>query len=325
MLNQIDLSRVDLNLLVLFDAVYRERHVTRAADRLSLSPSAVSHGLGRLRKLLNDPLFIRTPKGVVPNERADMLAPAVAEVLHKVRAMVATSDRFDPASSARRFVIGAPDGVSAVFLQPLLAALRAAAPGINIGIRHLLPSPGEPDPERAWREVFASLEAGLLAIAVIPLAAAPARFTRRPLYDEDFVLVMRPDHPFVAQPSLDAYCASRHLVVSESGDPAGFIDQVLARQGRSRRVALTAPNFMFACAIVAGTELLCAVPRRFASLYASRFGIAVVEPPIVFGRFQLTAFLPTASLADEGIGWLLERLAEAARQQPAPGSAAEAG
>lgn len=314
MLHQIDLSRLDLNLLVLFETVYQERHVTRAAVRLNLSPSAVSHGLGRLRKLLNDPLFLRTPKGVVPNERASALAPAIAEVLQSIRTMVASADRFDPATSTRRFAIGAPDGVSAVFLEPLLSELRDAAPGIDISLRHLLPSAGEPDPERAWREAFASLEAGTLNIAVVPVEGAPVRFTRRKLYDEDFVLAMRPGHPFIAQPTLDAYCASQHLVVSESGDPAGFVDHVLAREGRSRRVALTAPNFMFACAIVADTDLICAIPRHFAALYAPRFGIALTDPPITFGRFQLSAFLPSASLADVGIEWLLDQLSKVAQQ-----------
>ncbi|WP_423605276.1 LysR family transcriptional regulator [Sphingomonas sp. MS122] len=312
MLNEIDLSRVDLNLLVLFEAVYEERHVTRAADRLSLSPSAVSHGMGRLRRLMNDPLFIRTPKGVAANERAVMLAPAVAAILGKVREIVADTAPFDPATSTRRFAIGAPDGVSAVFLQPLLSTLRVAAPGIDLAVKHLLPSANEPDPQRAWRGVFAELESGALNLAVVPLAAAPARFAARKLYAEDFVLVTRPDHPFALQPTLDTYCSASHLVVSASGDAMGFVDEILAKEGRARRVALTAPNFMYACAIVSDTDLVCAVPRHFAALYAGRFGLRVHEPPLALGHFRLTAFLPAPALADAGIGWLLETLVEVA-------------
>src|SRR4051812_37476521 len=133
MLNEIDLSRTDLNLLVLFQVVLEERHVGRAAERLNLTPSAVSHGLGRLRQLLNDPLFLRTPKGVVPTARAKALSEPIADVLARVRSVIATADPFDPAKSARRFMIGAPDAASAVFLPPLLAELRQSAPGINIG------------------------------------------------------------------------------------------------------------------------------------------------------------------------------------------------
>src|ERR1044072_8137619 len=120
MLNQIDLSRIDLNLLVLFEIVFQERHVGRSAERLHLSPSAISHGLGRLRALLGDPLFLKTPKGVVPTERASQPANAVSELLARMRGVVATATPFEPRHSPRRFVIGAPDGISSVFLPPLL-------------------------------------------------------------------------------------------------------------------------------------------------------------------------------------------------------------
>src|SRR6187397_1745910 len=123
MLKSAHLARADLNLLVLFDAVFEERHVGRAAERLNLTPSAVSHGLGRLRRLLNDPLFLRTPKGVVPTARAAELANPVADVLARARQVLATAQPFDPWTSVRRFTIGAPDGISAVFLPQLLAGL----------------------------------------------------------------------------------------------------------------------------------------------------------------------------------------------------------
>src|SRR5580765_4683689 len=137
MLKKIDLARADLNLLVLFEVVSQERHVGRAAARLNLSASAVSHGLGRLRQLLNDPLFLRTPKGVVPTARGIELAEPVAEILARVRRVVSTAEPFDPATSTRRFTVGAPDGISAVVLPLLLAELRQAAPGIAVGVRQI--------------------------------------------------------------------------------------------------------------------------------------------------------------------------------------------
>src|SRR5262245_48927557 len=168
MLHEIDLSRTDLNLLVLFDVVMSERHVGRAAERLNLSASAVSHGLGRLRRLLNDPLFLRTPKGVVPTARALELAEPVTDVLARARSVIATAAPFDPKTSKRRFTIGAPDGVSAVFLPPLLAALEQQAPGIDIGVRQLLPSQGGRALGRAWDTALAELEARAIDIAVAP-------------------------------------------------------------------------------------------------------------------------------------------------------------
>jgi DNA-binding transcriptional LysR family regulator len=316
MLNNIDLSRADLNLLVLFQAVLEERHVGRTADKLSLSPSAVSHGLGRLRRLLHDPLFLKTPKGVVPTARATELAAPIADVLQRVRSVLSTAEPFDPAMSTRRFTIGAPDGVSAVFLPPLLAELRVSAPGINISVRQLLPTQGETSPERAWRSAFADMEARAMDIAVIPSDDIPARFHQQTLYEEDIVVTMRAGHPFGDNPTLDRYCEMQHLVVSLTGDPYGFVDEVLAKQGHSRRIALTVPNFMFALAVIAETDLISALPRRFVALHAPRFGVVELEAPLPLGRFRLNAVAPKVAMMDMGMAWLSDVLGRAEPTAP---------
>jgi len=310
MLNRINLSRADLNLLVLFEAVLEERHVGRAADRLNLTASAVSHGLGRLRRLLNDPLFLRTPKGVVPTARATELAFPIADVLSRTRSILSTAAPFDPAISTRRFTISAPDGSASVFLPALLAKLRQAAPGVDISVRPLMPTKGEPSPERAWQSAFAELEAGAMDIAVIPLDGAPVRFHSRTLYEEDFVIAARAGHPFAEDPTLERYCNALHLVVSATGDPEGFVDTALAREGLSRRIALTAPNFMFALAIIAETDLISAVPRRFAAMHAARFGIVGVDSPLPLRRFRLNAVASKAAMMDAGVAWLYDLLSE---------------
>lgn len=311
MLHEIDLTRADLNLLVLFDAVLRAGHVGRAAEQLSLSPSAVSHGLGRLRRMLNDPLFLRTPRGVVPTARALEISSPVADILARVRQVVATAEPFDAAISVRRFTIGAPDGVSAVFLPPLLSGLRRAAPTIDISVRQLLPTTTETSPERVWKAAFAELEGRAMDIAVIPSADVPARFHSRTLFEEDFVPAVRAGHPFTDEPSFDRYCELQHLVVSLTGDPYGFVDEVLAQQGKRRRVALTVPNFMFALAMLADSDLVCALPRRFVGLHGGRFDVVAVEPPMPLGRFRLNAVVQEVALMDAGVAWLLERLAQA--------------
>ena len=311
-----DLSRADLNLLVLFEIVREERHVGRAAERLNLSSSAVSHGLGRLRRLLNDPLFLKTPRGVVPTARALELAAPIADILARVRSVVATAAPFEPATSTRRFTIGAPDGVSAVVLPPLLARLRKEAPGIDIAVRQILPTQGEASAEHAWRGALADLEAqgregareGALDIAIVPSDEMPARFHGRLLFEEDFVLAMRAGHPFARAPTLDRYCEMQHLVVSLTGDAHGFVDRVLGEQGRTRRVALTVPNFMFALALVAETDLITALPRRFAARHARRFGVVRREAPLPLGRFRLTAIAPRVAMMDAGLAWLFDRL-----------------
>lgn len=311
MLNRIDLSRVDLNLLVLFEAVLEEGHVGRAAERLNLTASAVSHGLGRLRRWLNDPLFLRTPKGVVPTARAMELAAPVADVLARVRSVISTAEPFDPATSMRRFTIAAPDSVAAVFLPPLLAELRRTAPGVDIGVRQLLPTQGETSPERAWRSAFADLETRMTDIAVVPSDEIPLRFHHRTLHEEDFVVAMRAGHRSAGALTLDRYCEMQHLVVSLTGDAQGFVDQVLAEQNRSRRIALTVPNFMFALAVIADTDLICALPRRFVAMHAMRFGVVGVEAPLPLGRFRLNAVAPKVAMMDTGLSWLFDLLARA--------------
>lgn len=309
MLKEINLGAADLNLLVLFETVLKEGHVGRAADRMHLTASAVSHGLGRLRRMLNDPLFLRTPKGVVPTARARELAAPIAEVLARVKSVLAIAEPFDPATSTRRFTIGAPDGVSAVVLPVLLQVLREHAPGIDVGLRQLLPVEGEAAPDRAWRSAFAELEARMMDVAILPFDDAPARFERRVLCEEDFVVAARARHALVAKPTLDRYCAMQHLVVSLAGDPYGFVDRVLAEHGRARRVALTVPNFMFALATIAETDLVSALPRRFVALHGPRFGVVSIEPPVALGRFRLNAVAPRVAMMDAGVAWLFDALA----------------
>jgi len=255
---------------------------------------------------------MRTPKGVVPTDRAVELSVSIADVLSRVRTIVSAAAPFDPAASTRRFSIGAPDGVSAVFLPPLLQSLREDAPGIDISVRQLLPVPGEVALDRAWRAAFVDLEARSLDIAIIPSHDIPARFHQHLLYKENFVIAMRGENPFAEDFTLERYCQAQHLVVSLSGDPHGFVDDALARIGRSRRTALTVPNFMFALAAVAESDLISAIPRRFAALHGPRFGVVSLDAPLSLPRFQLNAVAPKAAVADGGIAWLLNRLERAA-------------
>lgn len=308
MLNEINLARVDLNLLSLFEVIFAERHVGRAAARLNLTASAVSHALSRLRRLLNDPLFLRTPRGVVPTARAMALAEPIADVLTRARNVVAAAEPFDPAKSKRRFVIASPDGVSPVFLSPLLARLLRRAPGIDVGLRQLLPPSGGQSVERAWLPALAELERGAVDIAVAPIDHAPPRFATRMLYEEDFVVVMRKRHPFAARPTLQRFCEARHLVVSMTADPRGFLDDELVRQGVSRHVALTVPDFGTGLATVAETDLLAAMPRRFVALHAARFGLVVREVPLKLRRFPIRAAAPKVALMDAGLAWLFDEL-----------------
>lgn len=307
MLNEIDLSRVDLNLLVLYEAVMRERNVGRAAGRLNLTPSAVSHGLGRLRRMLNDPLFLRTPKGVVPTERAEDLADPIAEILARVRGVVAAAEPFDPATSTRRFLIGAPDALLALLSRDLLEEVRQAAPCVDLSLRHLLVGRGRLL-DRAWEGILPILESREIDIAILPIDDVPARFAARVLYREDFVAVFRNGHPFAADRSLDHFCGQRHLIVSQTGDTFGFVDDALEKLGRKRRVAVAVPNFMLGLALLAESDLIAAMPRRLASTFSARFGLETAELPLPVLLNNISVVVPKSAITDAGIAWLYDAL-----------------
>ncbi len=312
MLHQIDLSRTDLNLLVLFEAVLEEKHVGRAAARLSLSPSAVSHGLGRLRAQLNDPLFLKTPRGVVPTERATALAEPVADILSRVRSVVATAEPFDPAQSKRRFVIASPDGSAAAPLPKVIDDLTAYAPGIDIGIRQIMPDVSQ---ARPYDRVFRELDARRVDLAMVTFGVIPSRFAVRTLYEEDFVVAARRGHPFLADPGIDAYCAANHVVVSTTAETATFTGDQLAAQGRVRRVQLTVPTFVMALSVIAETDLIGTLPRRTVERYAERFQLGAATPPFPQGAPSLVQLVaPRVAMMDTGLAWLVDRIEMLARR-----------
>jgi DNA-binding transcriptional LysR family regulator len=311
MLHQIDLARTDLNLLVLFEAVFEERHVGRAAERLHLSASAVSHGIGRLRRALHDPVFLKHPKGVAPSARATELAPAVADILARVRAVVGVALPFDPSTSTRRFAVGAPDAIATVVLPPVLAAVRREAPGVVVNVVEVEPS-----------ATLAALDARTVDIACYPLEELPARFEGRELYEEDFVIAACAGHTLSKRPSLERYAAAQHVLVSPTGNTRGFMDDVLAEHGLSRTVALTVPSFLWALTVIADGDLVGTLPRTVVRVHGPRFGVVALEPPLPLGATRVRAVATRAALGDAGIEWLIELIrreapAHAVRQRSA--------
>ncbi|MDF3065176.1 MAG: LysR family transcriptional regulator protein [Polyangiaceae bacterium] len=305
MLQRLDLSRVDLNLLVLFEAVERERHVGRAAKSLHLSPSAISHGLARLRRLLQDPLFLKHPKGVVPTERASELTAPIADVLQRVRGVLANAEAFDAQRSTRRFTIGAPDAVFTSLLPSLMGALAQQGPRIDLNVQNILP-----------QQALASLDARQADLVIEPLEEVPPRFRASRLYDEDFAIAMRVGHPLGSKLTISRYCACSHVLVSGAGDPHGNVDVALEKLGRTRRVAATVPHFLLALALVAETDLLAAVPR-LAAPHARRLGVALVEPPAPLSpltRSSLSVIATESAMADAGVAWLFRLVASCATQ-----------
>jgi DNA-binding transcriptional LysR family regulator len=168
---------------------------------------------------------------VVPTERAEHLAPQIAEILARIRGVVASAEPFDPARSTRRFCVGAPDGVSAVLLPPLLLHLNQVAPGVDLSVRQLLPRRGATGLAEAWAGALVDLEARLCDVAVLPLDEVPKRFAVRSLYEEDFVVAARPGIRSSRARALIASSNARHLLVSETGEAVGMVDAALEQRG----------------------------------------------------------------------------------------------
>jgi DNA-binding transcriptional LysR family regulator len=314
LLNETNLSRIDLNLLVVFSVVLQERQVARAADRLNLTPSAISHALIRLRRLLNDPLFLRTPRGVVPTTRALQLGEPVSDILTRIGGLVASAIPFDPSISTRRFKIGAPEAVLTWLTTPFLQRLNRRAPRVDVGLLHLMPSERSPGKD-PWQDSLQKLEKRDIDIAVLPRQSVPARFAACRLYDEDFVVAMQKGHRFERSSTITEFCRLHHLLVSADGDPRGFVDDKLSKRGLTRQVTLTVPTFTLALAQLASADMVAVLPRRLVASCAARFGLTYTELPFKRKPDPMVAVVPKSAMTDKGIAFVIDLLADAAESQ----------
>jgi DNA-binding transcriptional LysR family regulator len=154
------------------------------------------------------------------------------------------------------------------------------------------------------------LEDRTMDIAIIPFDDIPVRFHKHKLYEEEFVIAVRKGHSFQRNSTLKRYCEMEHLVVSHTGDVLGFVDVELARKGLTRRVALTVPNFNFALSVLAETEMVSALPRRFIDIHGARFNVVAVKAPLPLPRFAINIVLPKVAMMDAGLAWLVQLLGQ---------------
>jgi DNA-binding transcriptional LysR family regulator len=247
------LSAVDLNLLVVFEALMQERNVTRAANNLAMSQPALSHALKRLRHMLRDELFIRSPKGMIPTPRAEQLALPVRRALDELRHSLEPS-LFEPSTASRHFQI-AVDNYAAIVLAPSVAArITKTAPGVTLEFR---PSGTLNIPDL--------LDRGQLDLALGPPAHEGERFSQRPLLEDIFVALLRRNHPVTAAPKLtiETFAALPHLEISSSAYDRNFVDEALSRKKLTRRIAMRAP-FLSVVRILAKSDAVAVLSVRVA-------------------------------------------------------------
>jgi DNA-binding transcriptional LysR family regulator len=266
-MNAPNFRTLDLNLLRVFDQVMAERNLTRAARNLSMTQPAVSNALNRLRDALGDRLVTRSGYGVEPTPRALALWPSIADALRQLESSI-TPGQFVASQAANSFTLAMADATAAVIVPGLVDILERDAPGVSIRVMPLTTR----DPRRMLDEGTVDLAVGFFPAVLADLTAQAqgggmAGFEHERLYDGVYVCVMRKGHKLAKGPlTLDRFCSARHMLVSFSGRPYGFIDEALASLGRQRRVVLTVNQFFTAGLVVETSDLLTVLPRHFISV-----------------------------------------------------------
>jgi len=303
-MHEIDLSRVDLNLLVVFEALLCERHVGRAATRLSLSQSAASHALGRLRVLFDDPLFVRNPRGIEPTPRGRELAQPISGALNQMRAALNPKASFDPARLRRVFTVATHDYAMAVLMPSLIAALRDQAPGVDL--RCVTVHPGK---------VIEGLDRGELDFALGGFVGVHAeRISRTQLFTDKFVGVARRKHPLLrkGRMTLDDFLSVPHVVMASAGTDRVDIDEALALRGLSRRVAVTTPSFLALPFIVEQADVIGVLPQRLALRVTESARLVLFDLPIDVEPVTCSVLAPAPLAAQPEASWFIDLLREAA-------------
>ena len=275
-----ELHEIDMNLLVVFNQLLIERRVSKVAESLGVSQPAVSNSLAKLRKLLGDELFLRTPKGMEPTPFADQLAESVSYALAMIHSGLNQRSVFEPATSAQAFTIGMTDIGEIYFLPALIERLRQQAPGVTVStVRNTAVNLRD------------DLESGKVDLAIGLLPQLKAGFFQRRLFSQSYVCLMRRGHRLDKKKiSLAEFSAAEHLVVVAQGTGHGKVDEMLERSGIDRRVRLTVPHYVAIGHILQATDLVATVPERLAQRMTDPFGLTYVAHPAKLPEMAINVF-----------------------------------
>ncbi|WPP01509.1 LysR family transcriptional regulator [Pseudomonas sp. HR96] len=292
-----NLSKVDLNLFIVFDAIYTEANLTRAGQIVGITQPAVSNALSRLRETFNDPLFVRTAQGMVPTPMAQNIIGPVRSALALLRVSVQESRIFNPLQAGKTFRISMTDLTEAVILPPLFQRLRRLAP--KVVIESFLSK---------RRETTMDLAAGRLDFAVdAPLNTDP-QVRHVKLMEDRYVCAMRAGHPlFKDALSLDEYLGLTHIHISSRRGGLGHIDLALGKLGLQRRIALRSQHYLMASQVLQQTDMVMTVPERFARRNAlSYVALPVHDVPAV----ETHLFWHESTDQDPANRWMREQMIE---------------
>jgi DNA-binding transcriptional LysR family regulator len=293
-----NLAAIDLNLLVVFEALLAERNVSRAGDRIGLAQPSISRSLAQLRALFGDELFVRTPKEMRPTARALELAAPIAEALDKVRSTLQRQEAFDPATSRRKLAIGATFYANFTMLPEFIRILRTEAPNLCVFVRSL-----------GFRDAIGFLDESKIDLAIGVFADMPKRIATCELTSDHFVCVSRRNHPGLAGGlTLESFVAQAHARWSLAREPTEAIDAALARHHLKRNVAFVLQGFYPLVVAVASSDLLAVVPARVAHALAPREAIDVHELPLDLPPLAIAIAWSKHGEVDAASRWMRERI-----------------
>ena len=289
-----ELRDIDLNLLVLFDQLLVERRVSKVADNLGLTQPAVSNALARLRKLLGDELFLRTPTGMQPTPFAEQLAEPVTDALAMIRSALNQRSSFDPQRSTRSFTIGMTDIGEIYFLPRLMQRVQQEAPGVTIStVRNTAVNLKD------------AMEAGHVDLAIGLLPQLKAGFFQRRLFVQRYMCLFRQGHPLDKKRMLKSeFFAAEHLAIVSAGTGHGQVDEILDHSSPQRRVKLKVPHFVAIGHILQSTDLIATVPERLAERMAEPFGLRYVAHPVALPQIPIHTFWHAKYNKDPANRWL---------------------
>ena len=299
-----NISRVDLNLLVYLDVLLRECNVTRAAEELGISQPAMSNSLRRLRDLFGDPILVRTSDGMTPTDRALELKPMVRKVLSAAEQAILPKTEFNPMESSRIFRIMASDYTESTLLPVLLRELRKQAPNIRLDI--MTPSDVS----------FHDVERGKVDMVINRFDSLPQSFHQVHLWDDSFSCVMSSNNPVKDNWNLQSYLSSKHIWVSKTGmgvgvgmtpddvQRLGWVDEALSKQGVKRDISLFTRHYQVALLLAEQDDLIVTIPSMSAKSIAGSDRVVILEPPFEIERMRLKMVWSPLLQHDPGHKWL---------------------
>jgi len=296
----IEPSSIDLNLLSVFQEVYRERQISGAARRLGLTQSAVSNALARLRRTFGDELFVRTAHGMQPTPLAQQMAEPIGAAMAQVALALSQRSRFEPGSSTRRFTLAMTDVGEVYFMPVLIERCRGLAPGVEIASVRANALTLKDD-----------LETGRVDLAIGAFEEVSEAFYQRQLFRQPFVSMFRKGHP-LATGSVDLarFVQATHLIVDAAQSPYDRINVLLEKAGVAAQARFRVPHFTAVPYIVSTSDLVVTVPQKLAESAAGPFGLKWIAPPLQLPTLQTNVFWHRRFNHDPGIQWLRGLIAD---------------